>query len=207
MPAGPRPRPAPENYARDQADEKLLEAAQESIGERVRFWEEQDRINQELIPRVIRQNKLLTQHISDHENLPEVAGRAVQQALTEARSDQEKRYAQAIERAKTTLRGWYDEQQRLYDGAVERASTTLRTLQKTQQEQHQSSLQHTARELREEHERHYETDLSVAVEQALLVLHEKHRKSHARIIGAVAAVSLISSVSLALALLLALSIL
>ena len=25
------------------------------IGERVRFWEEQDRINQELIPRVIRQ--------------------------------------------------------------------------------------------------------------------------------------------------------
>ena len=28
----------------------------DSIAERVRFWEEQDKINQELIPRVIRQN-------------------------------------------------------------------------------------------------------------------------------------------------------
>ena len=34
------------------------------ISERVRFWEEQDRINQELIPRVIRQHEL-TQHIGD----------------------------------------------------------------------------------------------------------------------------------------------
>ena len=38
-----------------------------SIAERVKFWEEQDKINQELIPRVIRQHELLTGHIADHE--------------------------------------------------------------------------------------------------------------------------------------------
>ncbi len=41
-----------------------------SIADRVRFWEEQDKINQELIPRVIRQHELLTGHIADHVNLP-----------------------------------------------------------------------------------------------------------------------------------------
>ena len=34
------------------------------IADRVRFWEEQDKINQELIPRVIRQHELLTAHIA-----------------------------------------------------------------------------------------------------------------------------------------------
>ena len=34
------------------------------IAEKVRFWEEQDRINQELIPRVLRQHELL---IASHE--------------------------------------------------------------------------------------------------------------------------------------------
>ena len=42
------------------------------IEEKVRFWEEQDRINQELIPRVIRQNELLSQHIAEHENLQQI---------------------------------------------------------------------------------------------------------------------------------------
>ena len=40
------------------------------IADRVRFWEEQDKINQELIPRVIRQHELMSAHIADHENLP-----------------------------------------------------------------------------------------------------------------------------------------
>ena len=54
------------------------------IAERVRFWEEQDRINQELIPRVIRQNELLTGHIADHENLPLAAAEAARQAVSQA---------------------------------------------------------------------------------------------------------------------------
>ena len=58
-----------------------------SIAEKVQFWQEQDRINQELIPRVIRQNELLAQHVGEHENLPLIAARAVNEALKEAREE------------------------------------------------------------------------------------------------------------------------
>ena len=37
------------------------------IADKVRFWEEQDRINQELIPRVLKQHELLSAHIANHE--------------------------------------------------------------------------------------------------------------------------------------------
>ena len=37
------------------------------IAERVKFWEEQDRINRELIPRVIKNHELLAKHIESHE--------------------------------------------------------------------------------------------------------------------------------------------
>ena len=39
------------------------------IAERVRFWEEQDRINRELIPRVLKQNELLSAHVASHEEV------------------------------------------------------------------------------------------------------------------------------------------
>ena len=39
------------------------------IGEKVRFWEEQDRINQELIPRVVKQHQLFTAHVQGHEDV------------------------------------------------------------------------------------------------------------------------------------------
>lgn len=42
------------------------------IAEKVRFWEEQDRINEVLIPKVIRQHELLTKHIEEHESLHEL---------------------------------------------------------------------------------------------------------------------------------------
>ena len=57
------------------------------IAERVRFWEEQDRINQQLIPRVIRQHELLTRHISDHEMLPVVAAAAAREAIEQAQAE------------------------------------------------------------------------------------------------------------------------
>ena len=66
------------------------------IAERVKFWEEQDRINQELIPRVIRQNELLTGHIADHENLPLIAGNAINEALAEAREEQSQHHKAAL---------------------------------------------------------------------------------------------------------------
>lgn len=64
-------------------------ANQQAIGmaEKVKFWQEQDKINQELIPRVIRQNELLTAHINDHETLPIIAAAAARQTV-EQRSAQ-----------------------------------------------------------------------------------------------------------------------
>ena len=38
-----------------------------SIADKVQFWEEQDRINKELIPRVIKIHELFTDHIAGHE--------------------------------------------------------------------------------------------------------------------------------------------
>ncbi len=39
------------------------------IADKVKFWEEQDRINRELIPRVLRQNELLSAHVASHEDV------------------------------------------------------------------------------------------------------------------------------------------
>ena len=78
------------------------------IADRVRFWEEQDKINQELIPRVIRQHELLTAHIADHENLPLIAGDAISEALSEAREEQHRHYAAALEVATQELQQQYD---------------------------------------------------------------------------------------------------
>ena len=73
------------------------------IADRVRFWEEQDRINQELIPRVIRQHELLTSHIADHEELVEIVRNTMQQTLADARREQQKQYDAALDTAKTEI--------------------------------------------------------------------------------------------------------
>ena len=75
------------------------------IAERVRFWEEQDRINQALIPRVIRQNELLAKHIAEHDDLPQLIGRVISDALAE----QATQYENALERASTDMKASYDE--------------------------------------------------------------------------------------------------
>ena len=82
---------------------KFEDGENPSIAERVRFWEEQDRINQELIPRVIRQNELLTKHIAEHDNLPELAGKAISQALAGAREEQQQHNEAALDAAKREL--------------------------------------------------------------------------------------------------------
>ena len=74
-----------------------------SIAERVRFWEEQDKINQELIPRVIRQNELLTKHIAEHDSLPELASTAISQAIAGAREEQRQQHEAALAAAKKEL--------------------------------------------------------------------------------------------------------
>ena len=94
------------------------DGGQSCIAERVRFWEEQDRINQELIPRVIRQNELLTKHIAEHESLPEVAGNAISEALASAREAQRQQYEAALNQALTTLRQESQKTRRLLVGAA-----------------------------------------------------------------------------------------
>ena len=74
-----------------------------SIADKVRFWEEQDKINQELIPRVIRQNELLTKHIAEHDSLPEVAGTAISEALDRAREEHRQQYEAALDVARKEL--------------------------------------------------------------------------------------------------------
>ena len=53
----------------------------DGIAERVRFWEEQDRINEVLISKVIRQHELLTDHIKEHDNLPDLFSQHLKAAL------------------------------------------------------------------------------------------------------------------------------
>lgn len=100
-----------------------------SIAERVRFWEEQDRINQALIPSVIRQNELLAKHIAEHDDLPELIGRVVSDAL----SEQATLYNEAMERAAAEMKAAYD--QELDKTRQELEAQYAETLQKANSEQ------------------------------------------------------------------------
>ena len=104
MPIGRRPEPVPENEDNSQAAKERLAEEQTSIGERVRFWEEQDTINQLLVDRLLRQNKLLSDHIKNHESLPEVADKAVRKALADARVEQQKQHRSIVETLSATYR-------------------------------------------------------------------------------------------------------
>ena len=90
------------------------EAERPKIAEKVKFWEEQDRINQELIPRVLKQHELLTSHIKSHESssvnmaslearMLEAIGEARQQTskdLSEQVSTLEARLTEAIDKSR-----------------------------------------------------------------------------------------------------------
>ncbi len=124
----------------------------ESITERVRFWEEQDKINQELIPRVIRQNELLTNHIADHENLPEVAGNAISQALAGAREEQRQEYETAI----AELRAEAEAQCRQHESELQAARD---------ERQQQAEALDAARAEREEQSRQHSNEVATLQEQ------------------------------------------
>ena len=150
------------------------------IADRVRFWEEQDKINQELIPRVIRQHELLTAHIADHENLPLIAGNAISEALGEAREEQRQLYETALETAK-------QEQQQQYDAALEAAkqeqqqlyAAALETAKQEQQQLHDASLQAAETAIGNE----AQTNL----DRAVTTLNQKWRKTRNILIGITAA--------------------
>lgn len=55
-------------------------SATPDIAQRVQFWEEQDKINQVLIPRVLKHHELLSKHIQEHASLPTYVTQAAQTA-------------------------------------------------------------------------------------------------------------------------------
>ena len=135
------------------------------IAERVRFWEEQDKINQELIPRVIRQNELLTKHIAEHDSLPEVAGMAISEALAEAREEQRRQYETALDTAKgeiaeharatsEVLAEAREEQLHQYETALDTAKGEIA--------EHARATSEVLAEAREEQGRQYEAVLDAA---------------------------------------------
>ena len=126
------------------------------IAERVKFWEEQDRINQELIPRVIRQHELLTGHIADHENLPLIAGNAISEALAEAREEQSQQLAAA--------RAEREEQGRQHEAEL----AAVRTERAEQNRRHEAELA-AAKADREEQDRQYQASLAALQGQTLKV--------------------------------------
>ena len=150
------------------------------IADRVRFWEEQDKINQELIPRVIRQHELLTAHIADHENLPLVAGNAISEALAEAKEEQQRHYDAALEATKQELQQQYDtalgaarqEQQQQYDVALEAAK-------QEQQQLHDTALDAAKTAINSE--------AQANLDRALTTLGQEWRKTRNILIGITAA--------------------
>ena len=151
------------------------------IADRVRFWEEQDKINQELIPRVIRQHELLTAHIADHDNLPLVAGNAISEALAEAREEQQRHYDAALEVAK-------QEQQQQYDASLE-------TAKQEQQEQYNAALEAAKQEQRQQYDAAktaINDEAQANLERAVTTLGQEWRKTRNILIGITAASGVIA---------------
>ena len=73
------------------------------IGERVKFWQEQDRINRELIPRVIKSHELLTKHVESHED-GDLLARAQIETLEVRVAELEVRAANQLSRAGSRTR-------------------------------------------------------------------------------------------------------
>ena len=151
------------------------------IADRVRFWEEQDKINQELIPRVIRQHELLTAHIADHDNLPLVAGNAISEALAEAREEQQRHYDAALEVVK-------QEQQQQYDASLE-------TAKQEQQEQYNAALEAAKQEQRQQYDAAkaaINDEAQANLERAVTTLGQEWRKTRNILIGITAASGVIA---------------
>ena len=151
--------------------------ASDSIAEKVRFWEEQDKINQELIPRVIRQNELLTKHIAEHDNLPKVAGDAISQALSGAREGQRQQYQAALDAAKIELG---EQTQVNLQKAMDEMQTALSDAKAKLGERTQTSLAQASERLQTAMAAH-KTELNeqahASLNQGLATLREESRKT------------------------------
>ena len=153
------------------------------IADRVRFWEEQDRINRELIPRVIRQHELLTQHVGEHENLPELASRAISVSLAAAREEQQRQFESALDAAKAEIAQQSDArlQQALVDlqSALDIAKVELSEQTATALSQGLADLQSALTA----HKTELEEQTQAGLDRALAAIQQQGRKSRNLLIG------------------------
>ena len=167
------------------------------IAERVAFWEEQDRINQELIPRVIQQNEVLTGHIKNHENLQATALKMVRETVEESESRINQQLRAAQEERQITeqhLRQATEERQAAEE--MLRQSSEDRLAQAAQLEaiaeerkQHQKELDSASAEREEMKEQH-------AGEVAVLKSHGRRMTVIAGVAVTLAAAAIVLSVLL-----------
>ena len=146
--------------------EERIETDAPPISERVKFWEEQDKINQELIPRVIWQHEILASHIADHENLPLIAGNAISEALSEARQQQQAQHDAEM----AELRAEAEEQRRQHEVELQAARAErqqqaeafaeAKAEREEQARQHRAELA-AAKSEREEQERQHREEVAV----------------------------------------------
>ena len=174
----------------------MTTSSSDSIAEKVRFWEEQDKINQELIPRVIRQNELLTKHIAEHDSLPEVAGNAISQAIAGAREEQRQQYEAALDAAKIEI----GEQTRAsIQKALDDFQTVLSDAKAELGEQTQTSIAQALEQLQTAmaaHKTELDDQAHASLNQGLATLREESRKMRNLLIGITAVVGVIGIATL-----------
>ena len=181
-----------------------------TIDVKVKFWEEQDKINQALIPRFIDQSKLLTKHIKEHDNLPQVAGNAISQALsacpgrtettvrsrpwtppeTELAGQTRTSIRQATEHLQADLSAHKSELSEHTQAAVQKALDDMRTAladAKVELSEHtQASLTQATEQLQSGLTTHTATlseQAQSGLDQALMTLREESRKARNLLIG------------------------
>lgn len=92
-----------ENEAQGHAEAEAASADERpGIADKVRFWEEQDRINRELIPRVLKQNELLSAHVASHEEV-RLQTTSLNSRLDELAEQHQKAMAELEERTDTSI--------------------------------------------------------------------------------------------------------
>lgn len=169
------------------------------IADRVRFWEEQDRINRELIPRVIRQHELLTGHIAEHENLPEVAGQVISDALAAAREEQQRQFNEALDAARAELA---EESETRLRQALSDLGSALATARADLSEQSNSALSQALSDLQAALESHRNTlaeQSQSSLHNALTTLQQDARKARNVLIGITSGAVAISIVAVVIA--------
>lgn len=122
---------------------------QSHIAERVKFWEEQDRINQELIPRVIQQSEILTGHIKNHDDLQTAAVKMVRGAVEESESRINQQLQAAQEERQIA-------EQYLRQATEERQAAEEHLRQATEERQTQAAQWEAIAEERRQHQKELE---------------------------------------------------